>query len=230
MRIFSLGLALCLTVSAALAAPQSKRTAPNGTISFDAAMGGVTRISLAGEDRIKEIVASDSNFEPKSNPETGDVFLRYIGKGNAPPEDGFIVTERGHTINYALKPKSTTSETVLVTLVVPKVAEAVDIAPTGLGAVSASDGHIPEITAFLRSVIISHVDGKSPPKRRSGTIIARAKQGKLRARVLVVRAGSGGGSIRPQAFYKNGVVSVFVDTPNLAPNARTFVIVVEQRS
>jgi len=99
------------------------------------------------------------------------VFLRYIGKGNAPPEDGFIVTERGHTINYALKPKSTTSETVLVTLVVPKVAEAVDIAPTGLGAVSASDGHIPEITAFLRSVIISHVDGKSPPKRRSGTIL-----------------------------------------------------------
>lgn len=231
MRILLLTLSLfVVSLSTAFGAPQSKTVKPNGTIAFTAATGGVTRISLNGTDRIKELVATDSNFEPKANGETGDVFLRFIGKGRAGPEDGFIVTERGHTINYSLTPKDTASETVLINLVVPRPVEAVEAVGGRLGAVSSSDGHIPAITVFLRQVLAKHVDGRAVPKRRSGSVVATMRSGNLRARVLVVAASSKGGSIRPQSFYKTGVVSVLIDKPNLGPGQRSFVVVVEQRS
>lgn len=212
------------------AEPTLQAVKPNGTIVFDAATGGVTRISIQGDDRIKEVVATDSNFEPRSNADTGDVFLRFIGKGRAQNEDGFIVTEKGYTINYTLRPKATSSETVLIALQTPKPVVTEDLLSGGLGDVTAGGGYVESLTAFLREVMIEHVDGRSPPAKRSGTVVANMRSGAFRARVLVVKAGPNGAPIRPQSFYRPGVVSVLVDRPTPGPGQRSFVIVVEQRS
>lgn len=222
--------AMLLAATVAVAAPQNRSVKPDGTIVFDAATGGVTRISIAGDDRIKEMVATDSNFEPKSNAETGDVFLRFIGKGRAPSEDGFIVTEKGFTINYTLRPKSTASETVLITLQTPKAVVTQDVPSRGLGAVSSGGGYVQSLTAFLRQVMVAHVDGRSPPAKRSGTVVASMRSGALRAKVIVAKAASNGAPIRPQSFFREGVVAVVVDRPRPGPGRRSFVIVVEQRS
>lgn len=220
----------CLAPAFAAAAPQAASVKPNGTIVFDAATGGVTRISIQGDDRIKEMVATDSNFEPKSNPDTGDVFLRFIGKGRAPSEDGFIVTEKGFTINYTLRPKATASETVLIALQVPKPVVTEEVSARGLGAVTAGGGYVETLTAFLREVMVAHVDGRKPPAKRSGSLVANMRSGAFRARVLVVTAPRNGAPIRPQGFYRSGVVSVLVDRPTPGPGQRSFVVVVEQRS
>lgn len=231
MRQFLITLLVIFSAAmVAAASPQNKSVKPNGTITFNAATGGVTRISIVGDDRIKELVATDSNFEPKSNPDTGDVFLRFIGKGAAGKEDGFIVTEKGYTINYSLSPKNSSSETVLVNLSVPKPARTVQVAPKGLGSVStsSSDGYVQSITSVLRSVMLSHVDGRRPPAKKSGTVIANVRSGGFRARVLVVTAARNGAPVRPQSFFRNGVVAVVVDRPQPGPGARTFVVVLEQ--
>lgn len=230
MRALAALILLVAAVSGAFAKPKLTAVKPDGAIVFDAATGGVTRISIQGDDRIKEMVATDSNFEPKSNPDTGDVFLRFIGKGRAQNEDGFIVTEKGYTINYTLRPKATSSETVLIALQTPRPVVAEDLPVGGLGAVSAGGGYVQSLTAFLRQVMVAHVDGRKPPARKSGSVIATVRSGALRARVLVVKAGSNGAPIRPQSFYRPGVVSVLVDRPTPGAGQRSFVIVVEQRS
>lgn len=226
-------LAFPATTFPALASQQKRTVKPDGTITFLAATNGVTRIAISGGDRIKELVANDSNFEPKSNADTGDVFLRFIGQGRVGQEDGFIVTEKGHTINYRLKPKESTSETVLINLQAPAPVDVFDDSGDlgGIGSVttSSSDGHVPAVKDAIRKAMIAHVIGRKVPKRKSGSVVGRVRHAGLTAKVIVVSAGKNGGGIKPQALATSRVVGVSVQKANLGPNERTFAVIVEQR-
>jgi len=222
---------LMFTAPLAFAANQSVKTAPDGKIVFAAALSGVTRLSIRGEDRIKELWSTNSEFEAQLNEDTGDMFLRYIGTGRPSTEAGFLVTEKGHTINYTLRPKDTTSETVLIGLNVPETKSSVAQSEVAFQTTTSSggDGHSGKIVSFVRQVYAAHMDGKAPPRVRSGTVVRNVNGPGLRGRILSVAAGSQGGAVQAQKYYRKGVLAVFVDKPVLGPGRRTWILVVEGR-
>lgn len=217
--------------SSAFAANQTVNTKPDAKITFDAALSGVTRLSIRGKDRIKELWSNNSAYEAQLNEDTGDMFLRYIGTGRPASEDGFIVTEKGYTINYTLKPKKTTSETVLIALAAPKEKSEVPASEVAFKTTTGSSGsgYSGKIVGFVRQIYASHLDDRSPPSVRSGTVVRSVSGPGLRAKILAVKAGGQGGSVQAQKFYRKGVLAVFVDQPVLAPGQRTWVVVVEGR-
>lgn len=238
--ITGLCLAACLVASTALA-EQRLSVRADRKVSFHAAAGGVTRISVSG-DRIRKLIHDDSAFETMNDEETGDVFMRYVGdQSKLAPETGHIITESGTTIPYEITPRiSADAETVVITITggaknaaasAPGVAPApVEPPPflddsTGAGD---SGGYSDTLVTFLRKTIVRHIGRKAPPKSGNGTVIASEKSGGLRAKVIVARVGAGGGLVRPQAFYGSRVVAVWVDRQSLGPNERTWVVVVEK--
>ena len=235
------GVAICCVVSSALA-EQKLTTRPNGSVRISASAGEVTRISVTG-DRIRRIIKDDSQFQEMNDEATGDIFLRYAGdQAKLAPETGYIITERGVTISYELTPKSGLgAETVIITV------NGMPDLPAGntgggsdqsgrrsaggfeLAAGEGGGGYSSSLVAFTRAAIDKHVAGRVAPSRGHGTVVASETGSGMRARVIVAAGGKSGRYVRPQDFYNNKVLAVWVERNDLAPNARAWVVVVEKR-
>src|SRR6056300_440762 len=153
-------------------AAQNLSVEPDGTIRFEASLSGITRLSIKG-DRIRRLVNTGSDFEVTNDPETGDIFLRYIGVGYFEgSETGFIVSEAGVTIGYALRPVDTPVEPVIITLVGVDPNEDVNNA-----AVSSAFGYSDDIAEFttgiVRDIAQTHVLGRKVPAGRDGKTVQR---------------------------------------------------------
>ncbi|MDH2328358.1 type-F conjugative transfer system secretin TraK [Cereibacter sp. SYSU M97828] len=234
---------LALTFAVPAFAQQNLTTRPNGTVKISASPTDVTRISIAG-DRIRRIIKDQSQFQEMNDESTGDVFLRYGGQQDKlVPETGYIITERGITIGYELTPRvNLGAETVVIR--VNGVPDSPAATPSGNAGRSAQrsepafelavgegggGGYSSGLVALTRSVINKHIGGKAPPSRSHGSVVATENGSGLRARVMVASGGNSGRYVRPQDFYNNRVVAVWVQQSNLSRNDRAWVVVVEKR-
>lgn len=211
------------------AANQSVKVKPDGKIVFAAAISGVTRLSIRGDDRVKELWSNNSGFEAQVNEDTGDMYLRYIGTGSPQKEDGFLITEKGFTINYTLRPTKSTSETVLIGLDVPAPKTQAIAATKGFATSTtpSAGGYTGAIVTCVRQIYAQFMDGRTPPRAKNGAIIRRVNGQGCKGRILVATASGQGGTVQAQKYYREGVVGVFVDTPRLPPGGRSWVLVVE---
>jgi len=231
-RILTAFILAILLANPAWSANQSVKTKPDGKIVFAAALSGVTRLSIRGDDRIKELWSTNSAFEAELNGDTGDMFMRYVGTGRPKSEDGFLVTEKGYTINYTLRPKDTTSETVLIGLEPPEAKASPVSEPVAFKATSGAssgDGYSGQIVSFVKSVYAEHMDGRAVPRVKTGKVVRTLNGQGFRGRLTVAVAGAQGGAVQAQSFYRKGVLAVFLDKPVLAAGQRTWVLVVEGR-
>ena len=225
MRTILLVLALLLS-AAPVSALQKRSAAPDGSLSFEASVTGITRVSIKG-DRIRKIVNADSGFEMSNDAETGDVFLRHLG-GEITSETGYIVTEKGITLAYELNPVKREAEAVLITIEGQDNAGSEGSYPTS--SASFADPVAVALTGFVREVIAKRINGKSAPKRANGTTVTTYSNDSFKARVLIARAGKDARRVRQQDFYEDGVLAVWVERPSLAPGEASWVVTVEARS
>lgn len=208
-------------------AAQTLTVEPDGTISFKASTTGVTRLSIKG-DRIRRLVNTASDFEVTNDPETGDLFLRYIGLDYFDePETGFIVSERGVTIGYALSPVEDPVETVIITLqgVEPKADE--DEASGFEDSFGYSDDIAEFTTSIVRDIAQKHVLGRQAPKGRDGKTVRRILGQGWTASLQIAVAEDAARLVREQDFYRKGVLAIWVQKTQLAAGERSWVIVVE---
>lgn len=208
-------------------AAQNLTVEPDGTISFEASLSGVTRLSIKG-DRIRRLVNTGSDFEVTNDPETGDIFLRYVGVGYFEElETGFIVSESGVTIGYALSPVEEPVETVLITLigVDPKLDE--DKASDFAGGFGYSDDIAEFTTSIVRDIAQKHVLGRQVPKGRDGKTVRRISGEGWSASLKIAVAGDTARLVREQDFYRAGVLAIWVQKAQLAAGERSWVIVIE---
>ena len=220
-------IALGLLVGTAGNAAQSLSVEPDGTIRFEASLSGVTRLSLKG-DRIRRLVNTASDFEATNDPETGDLFLRYVGVGYFDePETGFIVSESGVTIGYTLLPVEAPVETVLISLV------GVDLAADDVETPDFADsfGYSDDIAEFATNIIRDsaqkHVRDRQVPSGRDGKTIRHILGEGWRASLQIAVAGDDARLVREQNFYRTGVLAIWVQNTQLAAGERSWVIVLE---
>ena len=232
MSITRISLALAVTLSGLMPmtawASQDRSVDPDGSISFLASTEGVTRISVRG-DRIRRIINDSTQFEMVNDESTGDVFLRF--NGDSPRrETGFIVTEAGVTIGYELRPADRPVDPVLITIEVPAdqpgSAISSGFAPSLEGAGGASDRVTGQMVDVLRAIGQAHVLGEVP-RGRDGRVVERIQGDGWRATVRVAAAPETGRLVREQEFYRDGVLAIWVQRPELAAGERTFVVIVE---
>ncbi len=236
LRSFVLGLSLLVTSAMPAFAAQNVRAAPDGSIGFNVSTSAVTRLSVRG-DRIRRIVLDDSAFEMSNDAETGDVFFR-VTRQTSTSENGYIITEAGHTIGFTLAPTSSVVEPVIITMAgvsnqnAAAAAAASPLASEGdLGAVGGGyvDDVASSMTAIMRQVAAAHIVGRTPPSGRDGKVIRTVNGSGWRAEVRLAVAGSQGRLVREQDFYGRGVKAIWVLQNSLPANGRTFVVVVKER-
>ena len=229
-KVFGILLAVALSAGQALAT-QDLSTTVNGSVTFSASTGAVTRITVTG-DRIRRLINDDTSFEMTNDETTGDVFLRFNGGGTASREQGFIITEKGHTIGFTLRPTNRPVEPVVIT-----VAGVPASAPSGDDGAASDDGDFSAGVGFSDNVALSmreiarkvyaeHLAGQRP-SGRNGRVFKRVRGSGWRATIRVASAGAAGRLVREQEFYASNVSGVVVIQPQLAANQRTFVIVLE---
>lgn len=207
-------------------AAQNLSVEPDGTIRFEASLNGVTRLSIKG-DRIRRLINTGSDFEVTNDPETGDIFLRYIGVGYFEgSETGFIVSESGVTIGYALLPVEEPVETVIISLigVDPDVKE--DNSEFS-GTFGYSDDIAEFTTGIVRDIAQAHVLRRQVPAGRDGKTVRSLSGEGWSARLQIAVAGDTARLVREQDFYRPGVLAIWVEKTQLAAHERTWVIVVE---
>lgn len=232
--LFILSLA---TISASPVLPaQNVRAAPDGSVGFNVSTSAVTRVSVRG-DRIRRIILDDSAFEMSNDAETGDVFFR-VTRQTSSSENGYIITEAGHTIGFTLAPSSSVVEPVIITMTgtasrsagqaeaAASLASQNDLGSTGSGYV---DDVASSMTAIMRQVAAAHIVGRRPPSGHDGKVIRTASGSGWRAEVRLAVAGSQGRLVREQDFYGRGVKAIWVLQNSLPANGRTFVVVVRER-
>lgn len=219
-------IALGILVGSSGSAVQSLTVEPDGTIQFEASLDGVTRLSIKG-DRIRRLVNTGSDFEVTNDPETGDIFLRYIGVGYfEEAETGFIISESGQTIGYTLLPVELPVESVLITLLGVEQdteAETGEFSP-GFGY---SDDIAEFATSIVRDIAQTHVLGRQVPSGKDGKTVRRISGQRWSASLKIAIAGDTARLVREQDFYRTGVLAIWVQTPQLAARERSWVIVVE---
>lgn len=225
MRILTVIVAVCLMLMGQVAwATQNVTTEPNGSVGFNVSTSSVTRLSIVG-DRIRRIINPDSIFEMTNDEETGDVFLRAHSEA-AGSETGYILTERGVTINFTMQPTDRPVPTILIT-----VRGGEDEAEASSSAVGAGLGFSDDValmmTDIVRDVAAAHVIGRQVPSGRDGRVVRTINGAGWKATVRVAVAGSEGRLVREQDFYAAGVRAIWIARSNLAASERTFVIVVE---
>lgn len=204
------------------------RVRPDGQIQFDYAVEGPTRLSVKG-DRISKIIQADSQFEMVNDENTGDVFLRFTS-GEPATGTGHLITESGHTIGFSMRPNSRLStQTVLIELTgvpspeaaaqvsEPSVAVAAGFAVDEGGSSSYSGGLVDFVQKAIAAKIGMRSAGANP--RLTATYVS----GPYRARIQSVASGNS----RPQSFYTNRVIAVWVD--DVASGGRRWVVVVENK-
>lgn len=220
-------IALGLLVGTTGYAAQNLSVEPDGTIKFEASLSGVTRLSIKG-DRIRRLVNTASDFEATNDPETGDLFLRYVGVGYFDePETGFIVSESGVTIGYTLLPVEAPGETVLISLVgVELVADEV-AAPGFAESFGYSDDIAEFATGIVRDIAQKHVLGRQVPSGRDGKTVRHIPGEGWHASLQIAVAGDDARLVREQDFYRSGVLVIWVQNTQLAAGERSWVIVLE---
>lgn len=208
-------------------AAQNLNVEPDGTINFEASLNGVTRLSIKG-DRIRRLVNTASDFEATNDPETGDLFLRYVGVGNFDePETGFIVSESGVTIGYTLLPVEAPVETVIITLVGVELGSKENKASDFEDSLGYSDDIAEFTTNIVRDVAQKHVLGRQVPSGRDGKTVRHIPGNGWSASLQIAVAGDAARLVREQDFYRSGVLAIWVQKTQLAAGERSWVIVVE---
>lgn len=225
MRILSVIATIGLMLIGQMAwATQNVSTEPNGSVGFNVSTSSVTRLSIVG-DRIRRIINPDSIFEMTNDEETGDVFFRAHTAATG-SETGYILTERGVTINFTMQPTERPVPTILIT-----VRGGEDAADTSASAVGSGVGFSDDIalmmTDIVRDVAAAHVVGRQVPSGRNGRILRTVQGAGWKATVRLAVAGSQGRLVREQDFYAAGVRAIWIARNTLAASERTFVIVVE---
>lgn len=216
-----------LVVAQALAA-QSLSTQVNGSVTFSASTGAVTRITVTG-DRIRRLINDDTSFEMTNDETTGDVFLRFNGGGTASREQGYIITEKGLTIGYTLRPTNRPVEPVVITVAGAPAASG-EVAEDDGGDFSAGVGFSDNVALSMREIARKVYAENLVGQRPSGgnnRVFKRVRGSGWRATIRVASAGSTGRLVREQEFYASNVSGVVVIQPQLGANQRTFVIVME---
>jgi len=220
-------LALTILVLTGLAcnAAQNINTKPDGYITFYAATEGVTRVSIMG-DRIRRIVNQDTQFEMVNDEETGDVFFRYIGESLA-VEAGYIITEKGITISFQMTPRrGVTSQTVIVNVKGgPEVSDETRFEVSG----TSGDSHASSLTAFVRKIILEKIDRRTPPSTNSRNAVIVVRGSGMTGKVYSVKTTASSPYLRPQTYYKDGVLAVWIQPVSQRSAGRAWVIVVEKR-
>ena len=240
MTRFLMGAALVALLAGPAFADQRVSVRANGTARISGSVTEVTRINIVG-DRIRRIIKDQSAFQEMNDEATGDVFLRYSGpQDKLTPETGYILTEKGATISYELTPKmGLGAETVSISVSgVPAAPGATPAASAGrsrqeapafeLAAGEGGGGYSGSLVAFTRTVINKHVGLKAPPSRGHGSVVASERGSGMRARVLVAAAGTSARYVRPQDFFRPGVLAVWVERNALNPRERAWVVIVEK--
>jgi len=228
-------LAALMMTSAAIAG-QTLSTKPDGHVTIRTSITDVTRIAIA-DDRIRRFVNTGSQYEMTNDEDTGDAFLRFIGAGRPEVESGFLITEKGHTLNYTFKPGGEASATAIIEIKVSLTNTTDGLTKPLLGKATGEsslqfggDGHTASLTDFVRSVINDRLTSPPSPKAKNGAVVGSATAPGLRARILVGSGGKSGRILKHQTYYRAGVLSVWIDKVNLGPGERTWIIVLEQRS
>ncbi|MEM8970864.1 MAG: type-F conjugative transfer system secretin TraK [Pseudomonadota bacterium] len=220
-----------------VAANQQKFTVnEDGLVRFKASITGITRLSVQG-DRIASIVNDNdaSVYQVKNDENTGDLFLRYVGPEGMPEkEGGYLVTEKGRTIAYEVLPIRASTQTVLITLRGAQPAEVsgggVTRASTGFAETSLGGGGITsELTEATRKTIARGIRTARPGSAKNGALISTYPMGSLVGEVRVASAGKSARQVREQEFYRNGVLSVWVQDKSLAAGERSWVVVVRNK-
>lgn len=205
-------------------ATQNVNTEPNGSVGFNVSTSSVTRLSIVG-DRIRRIINPDSIFEMTNDEETGDVFFRAHTAGTG-SETGYILTERGVTINFTMQPTERAVPTILITVRGGEDETTSPVSAVGSG-VGFSDNIALMMTDIVRDVAAAHVIGRQVPSGRNGRVVRTVQGAGWKATVRLAVAGSEGRLVREQEFYGEGVRAIWIARSNLAASERTFVIVVE---
>lgn len=219
-------IALGILVGSSGNAAQSLTVEPDDTIRFEASLDGVTRLSIKG-DRIRRLVNTGSDFEVTNDPETGDIFLRYVGVGYfGEAETGFIISESGQTIGYTLLPVEAPVESVLITLLGVEPDAGVESGEFERG-FGYSDDIAEFATGIVRDIAQTHVLGRQVPSGKDGKTIRRISGQGWSASLAIAVAGDTARLVREQDFYRAGVLAIWVQTPQLAAGERSWVIVVE---
>ena len=220
-------IAMVAILSATLAnAGQTYAVMPDGEITFDVSITGITRVSFTN-DRIRRVVHGDTDFEMTNDEATGDVFLRFVGI-DPRNETGYFVTERGITIGYTLLPKDEAVPPILITINGLEDQSAPQDTAGDFGAsVGFSDSVATSMADIVRSVAAEYVLGREVPSGNDGRRIKSKKGDGWIADVRIAVAGDDGRLVREQDFYKPGVLAIWIAQSQLAPNQRTWLIVVK---
>lgn len=222
---YLLALTILILTSVAGNAAQNINTKPDGYITFYAATEGVTRVSVAG-DRIRRIVNQDTQFEMVNDEETGDVFFRYVGEGIT-AETGYIITEKGITISFQMTPRrGVTSQTVIVKVKGgPEVTEETRFEVSG----TSGDSHTSSLTSFVRTIILEKIGSRKHPSSNSRNAVIVVRGSGIVGKVYSARTTASSPFLRPQTFYEDGVLAVWIQPVSERSAGRAWVIVVEKR-
>ena len=220
--------ALILMAYATVSAAAQKHVVDaDGSVKFTVSTTSITRISIK-DDRIRQVVNDNSQFELTSDENTGDIFLRFAGEDPKIDESGYIVTENGHTITYRLSYSDRHVEPVLITIRQNNVKRD-DVFLGGSSRAAFSDSVALSMTSIIKDVIGTHILGSTPPRRSHNSVFKRDSGDGWAATIRIASGGASGRLIREQDFYKDGVLAVWVQKSALAANERSFVVIVEDR-
>ncbi|MCF6276006.1 MAG: type-F conjugative transfer system secretin TraK, partial [Robiginitomaculum sp.] len=185
-------IAMVAILSASLAnAGQTYAVMPDGEITFDVSITGITRVSFTN-DRIRRVVHGDTDFEMTNDEATGDVFMRFVGI-DPRNETGYFVTERGITIGYTLLPKDEAVPPILITINGLEDQSAPQDSAGDFGAsVGFSDDVATSMADMVRSVAAEFVLGREVPSGRDGRRIKSKKGDGWIAEVRIAVAGDDG--------------------------------------
>jgi hypothetical protein len=208
-------------------AAQEVKSEPNGSIWFYASLTEITRLSIKN-DRIRRIINDSSQFEMTNDETTGDIFLRYTGKdiNSAIQETGFIVTEKGFTITYVLRPQVNVVRPIILTI-------------SGQGndgsledKITASAGFGDDIATTMSDIIKvvfrEFIEGKVP-KGKNGKTVATTEIGDWNVRVIILSANNAPKTIIYNEFTNLKTRAIWIQKKELAPNEKTFAIIVEAK-
>lgn len=216
-----------------LAKPQNITVSEDQTVRFLVSTSGITRLSVV-DDRIRKIVndTRSTNFELQNDEATGDVFMRYIGAPDAEPapETGYIVTEQGLTVAYSMAPSPKSPLSVVLELKAThthsKAQKPSGIA-TSVGG-GAGDGFVADLVKTVRETI-KHWVHSAQPEGLDKAVLHTQTVGNYVGTLSIAAAGTKGRALRERAFYKKGVLAVWVQKRNLSPGERAYVVTVRGR-
>ena len=216
-----------------LAKPQNITVSEDQTVRFLVSTSGITRLSVV-DDRIRKIVndTRSTNFELQNDESTGDVFMRYIGAPDAEPapETGYIVTEQGLTVAYSMAPSPKSPLSVVLELKAThthsKAQKPSGIA-TSVGG-GAGDSFVADLVKTVRETI-KHGVHSAQPEGLDKAVLHTQTVGNYVGTLSIAAAGTRGRALRERAFYKKGVLAVWVQKRNLSPGERAYVVTVRGR-